>query len=241
MSENLCKDCGEFPIATHLNKSYCIGCYNRRNDAAKTKQSESATKRHEREKAAKELEIALRVDEAEELIMPKDFNLAEQYEDYKALNLAGDGEYYNEKFAYAAWLNADARSRTPETKSDVAKILGVSVSGLDKWSRSGAFKKISKRVLDHWMRYRVYRLYLRQMTTGLARGNKDAVNSYEKLFVFPEDKELKNEDDIPDEDVDEASKIVKEKGLSVDISPNHAGVSRKSNIENITDRLVSNS
>ena len=80
-------------------------------------------------------------EEVWEALHPKNFDLCGSYGYYKSTDK--DKKYGNSAgiLAYSRWFHADAETRTPKNRDEVAKILGVSVSTLYRWEKMRLFEK----------------------------------------------------------------------------------------------------
>ena len=117
---------------------------------ARKKQRESLTKYHkklrDRNKEIfenRQTEISGETKEIVDAIgLGVEFDLAQEYAIYKQLNIDPTMEHYDEKFAFAMWLNTPEPKRTPKNIKDVPGILGVSEVTLQLWRRSPELSRI---------------------------------------------------------------------------------------------------
>lgn len=154
----------------------------------------------------------IRADTIAALGLDEHFDLEKEYALYKRLNLDASQENYDEKFAYAGWLDTSPAMREPKEISEVSRILGVGVAQLERWRNTPevmriladrtkmAFKKAAKLVF--------YRL-----TDRALRGEAKAMELFTKINREIEEKEeaKPKAPPITQEQIDRASAICGDK------------------------------
>lgn len=152
-------------------------------DALNERQRRAATKHEQRERKIEadkiSEKISLNDDVLEAMGLKDPCDLAEEYKQFKILNTKQTYVNYNEKMAFARWLETPAHLRIPGTIEEAAKILGCLPNTLITW-------KTAPEVIDFMnsdVRSRargLFRLAMYKLGVNIDRGDVKSIEAMMK-------------------------------------------------------------
>jgi hypothetical protein len=141
--------------------------------------------------------------------LDEDFDLEKNYALYKQLNLDPTQDRYDEKFAFACWLDTPEHKKTPKTIEEAAKILGCHPQTLQVWRNSKEVLRILSDNTESRL-LRADRLVSYKMTDGALKREAKLLDLFKKNI-----KEIKDRQDakpkrppITEDHIREANEIV---------------------------------
>jgi len=140
-------------------------------------------------------------------------NLAEEYAMFKAMSGRRTFVYYDEKMAYARWLETPAHLRNPQTLEEAAPILGVSHNTLIAWKNAPEVTDFINADMEKRM-LGLYPLAMYKWGVNIDRGDIRSIEAYKNYY------EEKNKDraskrkglDLPQEIIKEANDYARSQG-----------------------------
>jgi hypothetical protein len=127
---------------------------------------------------------------------------------FVATNAKPGVKYWNEKMAFAKWLETPAHLRVPPTMEEAADILGVSIKALMLWKSSPEIINFINDDIES-RSSGLYKMFIYKLGEGIQRGDKGCMELFAKHFKERKDskKSGHKELDIPAEMQKEADEF----------------------------------